>query len=147
MSSLSVWEGPFIAAPACMPLELGAAISGLLPGSLVCAAPAPLTSDMAKIRTAICASNFFSIGFIQFSLRFSLKRGPLLAQTAREKWGPRSEDFGLLSVNSPLADGVGHAINGQNLGRDAVVDLVGFRITDHIFERRYHDALQLLVDY
>src|SRR5580658_6302424 len=135
MSSLSVWEGPFIAAPDCMPLEVGAAISGLLPGSLVCAAPALLTSDMAKIRTAICASNFFSIGFIRFSLRFSLDGGPLLAQTAREKRGQ-------LSVNSPLADGVGHAINGQHVGCDAVVDLVGFRITDYIFERRYHDALQ-----
>src|SRR6476469_8903148 len=80
----------------------------------------PLKRESAKIRTAIWAVSFLSMGFIL---------------------PPK------LCVDTALADGVGHTIDGQHISGDAVVDAVGFRVTDHVFERRLHDAIQLLVDH
>src|SRR5713226_4818005 len=54
---------------------------------------------------------------------------------------------GPLSVNSALANGVGHAVNRQHISRDPVVDAVGFGIADHIPEGHLHDVLELLVDH
>src|ERR1039458_7662767 len=37
-----------------------------------------------------------------------------------------------LSVNSALADGVGHTIDGQHVCRDAVIHLVRLGVADHV---------------
>jgi len=53
---------------------------------------------------------------------------------------------GQLCVNAALADGDSHPINGQHIGSNAVVDVVGLGIADHILEAVAQDGLQLLVD-
>ena len=40
----------------------------------------------------------------------------------------------VLGVDSALADGVGHAVDGQHVGGDAVVDAVGLGVAHHIVE-------------
>src|SRR5438128_6272734 len=55
--------------------------------------------------------------------------------------------LGALSVNSALADRIGHAVNRQHVSGDPVVHAVGFGIADHIPEGRLHDVLELLVDH
>ncbi len=51
-----------------------------------------------------------------------------------------------LRVNSPLLGGGGDAIDGQHVGRDAVVDVVGFRVSNDVVEALGQDGVQLLVD-
>src|ERR1700728_3667236 len=50
-------------------------------------------------------------------------------------------------VDAALPDGVGHAVNGQHVSGDAVVDPVSLGVTNDIFERRLHDGVELLVDH
>src|ERR1700683_1928744 len=50
-------------------------------------------------------------------------------------------------VNAALADGVGHAINGQHIGCDAIVDLVRLGVANYIAEGRNHDLFKLLVHH
>jgi len=50
-----------------------------------------------------------------------------------------------LRVEAALANVIGHAVNGQHVGRDAVIHAMSFGVADHIFERRPHDVFQLLV--
>ena len=50
-----------------------------------------------------------------------------------------------LCINSALLDGVGHSINRQHIGRNAVVNVMGLRVVHHIVKRGYHDALKLLI--
>src|SRR5437667_277416 len=52
-----------------------------------------------------------------------------------------------LGVNAALANGIGHAVNCEHVGRNAIVDAVSFRITDNVFESGLHDVLELLVDH
>src|ERR1017187_4193629 len=52
-----------------------------------------------------------------------------------------------LGVNSALANGISHAVDGQHIGCDAIVDAVSLGITDHVSERRDHNLFQLLVDH
>ena len=51
-----------------------------------------------------------------------------------------------LCVDTALPDGVRHAINGQHVRRDAIVDVVGLSVANHVVKRRLHDAFQLFVD-
>src|ERR1035441_290727 len=48
-------------------------------------------------------------------------------------------------VDSSQADSVGHAIEGQHVGRDAVVDVVLFGVLNHRVETLVHDLLQAAV--
>src|SRR5580700_10196101 len=52
-----------------------------------------------------------------------------------------------LRINPALTDGVGHAINRQHIGRDAIVYQVGLGKSDNIPEGLYHDRFQLFVDH
>src|ERR1035438_7361056 len=49
-------------------------------------------------------------------------------------------------VDAPLLDGIGHAVDGQHIGGNAVVYVVGLGVAHHIFEAVAEDGLQLLVD-
>src|ERR1039457_3909955 len=53
----------------------------------------------------------------------------------------------LLGVNAALADSVRYAVNRQHVSGDTIVDVVSLGITDHIFEGRLHDGVELLVDH
>src|ERR1039458_2797447 len=46
-------------------------------------------------------------------------------------------------VDAALPDGVGDAIDGQHVGGDTVVHLVGLGVANYVLERRHHDVLQL----
>src|ERR1700722_3293403 len=52
-----------------------------------------------------------------------------------------------LSVDSPLANGVGDSVDSQHIGRDTIVHTVGLSITDDVAEGGNHNLLQLLVDH
>src|SRR4029077_18090409 len=52
-----------------------------------------------------------------------------------------------LGVDAALADGIGDAIDGQHISRDAIVDAVSLGEADHVLESALHDVLELLVDY
>ncbi len=51
-----------------------------------------------------------------------------------------------LCVDAALLDGERHAVDGQHVGGDAVVDVVGLGVADHVVEAVAQDGLQLLVD-
>src|SRR5271165_3746004 len=51
-----------------------------------------------------------------------------------------------LRVDAALLDGERNAIDRQHIGGDAVVDVVGFGVTDHILEAVAQDGFKLLVD-
>ena len=46
---------------------------------------------------------------------------------------------GKLSVNPALPDGVSHAVNRQHVSRNAIVDIVGFRVANDVLESFLHD--------
>jgi|SRR5580704_6103804 hypothetical protein len=50
------------------------------------------------------------------------------------------DGFTKSGVNPALPDGVGHAIDGQHVGRDAVVHVMGLGVAHHILKRRHHDV-------
>ena len=66
----------------------------------------------------------------------------LKVNTGHKKQTPARDSGGLsaksifLCVNSALLDGVGHPINRQHVGRDAVVHVVGLRVVHDVVETR-----------
>src|SRR5580692_2604122 len=52
-----------------------------------------------------------------------------------------------LSVDSPLANGVGDSVDSQHIGRDTIVHTVGLSIPNDVAEGGNHNLLQLLVDH
>src|SRR4051812_19686679 len=52
-----------------------------------------------------------------------------------------------LRVNSPLFDGVSHAIDGQHVRGNTVVYIVQLGVMNDILKRVHHDVFQLFVDY
>src|SRR5208282_6308776 len=103
-------------AAAVAPEDCAAFISGTLPGSRVCA---------------------------------EARRGWIVARlAAKTNQRANTLSFRILStsgVNSALADRIGHAIDGQHVGCDAIVHLVGLGVADDVPEGRNHDFFQLLI--
>src|SRR5882757_10577886 len=55
--------------------------------------------------------------------------------------------FGTASgVDAALFGGVGYAVDGQHIGCDAVVDVVGAGVGDDVVEAFGHDVVEALVD-
>src|SRR6202789_3324537 len=52
-----------------------------------------------------------------------------------------------LRVDAALFGGVGHAVDGQHVGGDAVVDVVGDGELEDVVEAVDHDAIEALVDF
>src|SRR4051812_40911566 len=52
-----------------------------------------------------------------------------------------------LCVDSALFDGECHAVDGQHIGRDAIVDAMRLGVADHLIERLHHDGLELVIDH
>ena len=50
-------------------------------------------------------------------------------------------------VDAALLGGVGYAVDGEHVGGDAVVDLVGFGVGEDVVEAVDHNALEALVDF
>jgi hypothetical protein len=65
------------------------------------------------------------------------KQGPRVRRPEVRIW---------LGVDSALADGVGHTINCQHVGRNSVIHAVRFRVPHDIVKRRNHDVRKTLVD-
>src|ERR1035441_1031465 len=70
-----------------------------------------------------------------------------------ETWGTRrkpipfgSDIYDRSGVDAALLYGEAYAVDGQHVGGDAVVHVVGFGVTDHVVEAVAEDGLQLLVD-
>src|SRR5581483_558567 len=52
-----------------------------------------------------------------------------------------------LSVNAALFDGVSHAIDGQHVGSNAIINIVQLSVAHNILERVHHDVFQLFVHH
>ena len=52
----------------------------------------------------------------------------------------------VLGVNAALLDCEGYPVDGQHVGRNAIVDVVGFGVADYIVEAIPEDGFKLLVD-
>src|SRR5258708_35286911 len=52
-----------------------------------------------------------------------------------------------LSVNSTLTNGIGDAVDGQHVGRNPVVDVVGGGEANDVVEGADHDVGELFVDH
>ena len=52
----------------------------------------------------------------------------------------------MLRVDAALLDGEGDAVDGEHVGGDAVVDVVGLGVADHVVEAVAQDGFELLVD-
>src|SRR6202789_1826826 len=52
-----------------------------------------------------------------------------------------------LRVDAALFGGVGYAVDGQHVGRDAVVDVVSDGELEDVVEAVDHDAIEALVDF
>src|SRR4029077_7878250 len=52
-----------------------------------------------------------------------------------------------LGVNATLANSVSHAVDGQHIGCDAIVNLVSLGVANDIAEGRDHDFFQLLINH
>ena len=50
-------------------------------------------------------------------------------------------------VDAALLGGVGHAVDGEHVGGDAVVDVVGDGVLEDVVEAVDHDAVEALVDF
>src|SRR5579864_5752385 len=55
--------------------------------------------------------------------------------------------YHLLGVNSAKLEGARHAVDGQHIRRDAVVDLVRLRVTNHFIEPVFHNIEEAFVDF
>src|SRR6266700_786625 len=122
--------------------------SGFEPGSDVWAVPKLLISDRQKSRSAICAINFFSTGFIGSSSNCEpqgLKPRFIFDLYGTAEAVPFYEPA--LRVDPTLPNRIRHAVNRQHVSSDAVVDVVSFGVADNIFEGRLHDGIELFVDH
>src|ERR1700720_2996288 len=54
--------------------------------------------------------------------------------------------FPPLRINSALADGIGHAVDRQHVGGDAIVHAMSFCVSDDVVKGRNHDVPQPIVD-
>jgi len=52
-----------------------------------------------------------------------------------------------LGVDAALFGGVGYAVDGQHVGGDAIVDIVGLGVGDYVAEALGHDIVEALVDF
>src|SRR6185437_14261781 len=58
-----------------------------------------------------------------------------------------SYSYSALRVDSPLFDGISHAIDGQHVRRNTIVYVVQLRIMDNILKGVDHNVFQLLIDH
>src|SRR6266702_7491649 len=70
------------------------------------------------------------------------------AEKKKASTGVEAKSFSpVLGVNATLADGIRHPVDRQHIRGDAVVHVMRLRVANHIFERRLHDGVELLVDH
>src|SRR5207248_10944834 len=50
-------------------------------------------------------------------------------------------------IDAALAISISHHINGEHVGGNAIVDVVGFVVAHHVVKGSLHDVLELLVNH
>ena len=70
--------------------------------------------------------------------------GGQLEPTGASGWKPRKIWLG---IDSALADGVRHTVDGQHVRGDTVIHAMRFGVSDNVIEGRNHDFFQILVDH